>query len=190
MSGLARQTSDSNTAEPDFPELPPPPPFPCPFLTDDEIATYLGPLYAREWTVQPSDPKATKKPSPELVKRFAFSTFNELNAFLHLDLLDITQSENHHARQDITPDPPSLIVRVHTHSGLRPARHAEEPRRARVQPGITLRDVRFVYLLEQRLAARGGTAAVRSEAENMPSADEQPRSVAAVEARRGLSGQA
>ncbi len=95
----------------------------------------------------------------------------------------------HHARQDITPDPPSLIVRVHTHSGLRPARHAEEPRRARVQPGITLRDVRFAYLLEQRLAARGG-AAERSEAEDMPSTDEQPRSAAAVEARRGLSGQA
>lgn len=206
--GLLTALLDSSTVGPDFPELPPAPSFPCPFITDEEIATYLPPLYARGWTVQPSDPKAAKKPAPELVKRFVFSAHETLEAFLHLDLLDITESENvrddnlthtvslrahsratmqHHAWRDITPDPPSMVVRVHTHSGLRPARDAEEPRRARVQPGITLRDVRFAYLLEQRLAARGGTAE-RAGAENVPWSEEQPLSAAEVEARRGLPG--
>lgn len=82
-----------------------------------------------------------------------------------------------------------MVVRVHTHSGLRPAHHAEEPRRARAQPSITLRDVRFAYLLEQRLAVRGG-AAEPAGAEEAPLAEEQPRSAAKVEARRQSSGEA
>lgn len=95
MASLLTALLDSSTAEPlDFPQLPPAPPFPCPFLTDEEIATYLPLLYARGWTVHPSDPKHAKKPAPELVKRFVFSTLDALEAFVQLDLLDITQSEN------------------------------------------------------------------------------------------------
>ncbi|KAI0359947.1 hypothetical protein OH77DRAFT_1419322 [Trametes cingulata] len=168
-----------------LPELPSAPPYPCPFLTDEEIVTYLVPLYSRGWSVQPSDPGPKKKPAPELVKQFVVSGPEALEA-LHRHIGDITQSENHHAELTTTTAPMSLVVKVHTHSGLRPASQPDEPRRARVQPGITLRDVRFAYLLEERFEAymsrEGGTGA--SAVSSATGSEGQPRTARDLEARR------
>ncbi|KAI0635853.1 hypothetical protein C8Q77DRAFT_596058 [Trametes polyzona] len=171
-----------------LPEHPPTPPYPCPFLTTEEIETYLGPLYVRAWSVHRSDPGPKNKPAPELVKRFTFSTPDKLGAFLR-DLAEITERENHHAVQEVSHDPPSVVIKVHTHYGLRPARSADEPRRVRVQPGITLRDVRFAYLVEHAFSEyvarrEAGNATMMSS----PSPEEQPRTAEALEARRGESG--
>lgn len=42
-------------------------------------------------------------------------------------------------------------VRVHTHTALRPSDFPDESLEARAHPGITLRDVRFAYALENLL---------------------------------------
>ncbi|KAI0705793.1 hypothetical protein C8T65DRAFT_652761 [Cerioporus squamosus] len=162
----------------DFPELPPAPPYPCPFLTDQEIHTYLTPLYRRTWTIQPSKPEQVKKPAPELVKRFTFASVRDVRKFLSR-VMRIQASENHHAIQEV--DEPSVTIRVHTHSGLRPASHPEEPRKARIRPGITLRDIRLAYLLEGA-ADKYGCVESRSRRGMLP--EEQPRSAEALEARR------
>ena len=73
--------------------LPDAPSYPCPFLTDEEVQTYLTSLYARCWTVQPSTPGDKNKAAPELVKTFAFSSSQELDRFLRR-VDDITRSEN------------------------------------------------------------------------------------------------
>ncbi|KAI0368635.1 hypothetical protein BV20DRAFT_969002 [Pilatotrama ljubarskyi] len=155
-SASRKATEQQRDAAPKLPELPLAPPYPTPFLADEEIATYLIPLYARHWTVQPSDPGPKNKPAPELVKVFTFKQPDCAREFLQ-DVQDVEKSENHEALAILEERPlglSSLVVKVHTHSGLRPASHPEEPRRARVQPGITLRDVRFAYLLEERYSAR------------------------------------
>ncbi|KAH9902953.1 hypothetical protein C8Q73DRAFT_672377 [Cubamyces lactineus] len=182
MSGHAPQPPESK-----LPQLPPTPPYPCPFLTDEEIQTYLVPLYHRGWSVQPST--SAKKPAPELVKRFIFSEYASLELF-ERDLKDVTESENHHAVQELTDSPPSITIKVHTHSGLRPAAHPDEPRRGRVQPGITLRDVRFAYLLEERFVRYLRSGGEQEQANMRPAAtvEEQPRTAEAVEARRVSSG--
>ena len=79
---------------PDF-VLPDAPPYPCPFLMDDEIQMYLTPLYARSWTVQPSNPgpDGRSKAAPELVKTFTFSSTQELDEFLQ-KVDEVTRSEN------------------------------------------------------------------------------------------------
>ena len=73
--------------------LPDAPPYPCPFLTDEEIHTYLTTLYARCWTVQPSISAEKPKAAPELVKTFSFSSSQALDDFLRR-IEDITRSEN------------------------------------------------------------------------------------------------
>ncbi len=80
---------------PSFEVLPDAPPYPCPFITDEEIQTYLAPLYARAWTVQPSNlnPGDKSKAAPELVKLFTFSSTQELDDFLQ-KVDSITHSEN------------------------------------------------------------------------------------------------
>ncbi|KAL7279140.1 hypothetical protein ACG7TL_006980 [Trametes sanguinea] len=163
-------------ADSELPQLPPAPPYPCPFLTDEEIKIYLFPLYERGWTVHPS--QTAKKPAPELVKRFEFDPHSAaLQSFLD-DINSVTEGENHHATLDIGSSPPSVTVRVHTHSGLRPALHPEEPRKGRVQPGITLRDVRFAYLLEQHSSKYLDLVVMQV------SREEQPKSAEALERRR------
>ncbi|KAI0649202.1 hypothetical protein C8Q79DRAFT_498317 [Trametes meyenii] len=144
MNGVSAQLPVSN-----LPDLPRAPPYPCPFLTEEETDTYLEPLYARAWVSQDYESSHKSTLTKELAKRFTFPDTQALGRFLQ-DLKVITDSENHHALQDVSQDPPSVIIKVHTHSALRPASYAEEPRRARVQPGITLRDVRFAYLVEER----------------------------------------
>ena len=76
---------------------------------------------------------------------------------------------------------PSIVIRVHTHSGLRPASHPGEKRKERVQPGITFRDVRFAHLVER--AVPEGTPAHLGELTPSDVAA-QPRSANGVEARR------
>ncbi|KAI9057308.1 hypothetical protein FKP32DRAFT_1598400 [Trametes sanguinea] len=172
FSDTARQSPSAS----ELPQLPPAPAYPCPFLTDEEIKHYLIPLYERGWTVQPS--QTAKKPAPELVKRFEFeSNSTSLKGFLE-DINDVTEGENHHAALSTGSSPPSVTVRVHTHSGLRPASHPDEARKGRVQPGITLRDVRFAYLLEQRHANYSDAVVVEVPEE------EQPTSAEALERRR------
>ncbi|TFK84083.1 hypothetical protein K466DRAFT_589212 [Polyporus arcularius HHB13444] len=163
---------------PYFPELPPAPRYPCPFLTEEEINTYLTPLYRRSWTVQPSSHGPTKKAAPELVKRFDFSSGSQVGEFLER-VGWVQESENHHETREVNES--SVTIRVHTHSGLRPASHPEEPRKRRVCPGITLRDVRFAYLLE---GAAEGCGCVQSRGRYGMLPEEQPRSAEAVEARR------
>ncbi|KAI8980121.1 hypothetical protein BD414DRAFT_493693 [Trametes punicea] len=183
----ARFTSGIPHEPLDLPHLPPAPRYPCPFLTDEEIQTHLVPLYERAWTIQPSSSNST--PAPELVKRCEFTSEAALGLFLD-DLKEITASENHHAVQETTSSPPSVTIRVHTHSGLRPATHPDEPRRTRVQPGITLRDVRFACLAEERFAkyVTSGRGIERSSMVSTVQEEEQPRSAEALEARRWASG--
>ncbi|PIL35650.1 hypothetical protein GSI_02380 [Ganoderma sinense ZZ0214-1] len=120
------------------------------------------------------------KAAPELVKTFTFSSSQELSDFLRR-VDDITRSENHHAVLEESTGALSIVIRVHTHSGLRPASHPGEKRKERVQPGITLRDVRFAHLVERAL----GDGATAQHPELTP-ADiaAQPRSAEGVEARR------
>lgn len=57
----------------------------------------------------------------------------------------------HHATKEITRDPAAVVVRVHTHSALRPPSNSSDSEtvQGRKQPGITLRDIRFAYLLDE-----------------------------------------
>ncbi len=95
------------------------------------------------------------------------------------ELTDPSVYVQHHGTQDVNES--SVTIRVHTHSGLRPASQPEEPRKRRVRPGITLRDVRFAYLLE---GAADGCGFVQSRGRYGMLPEEQPRSAEAVEARR------
>lgn len=79
---------------------------------------------------------------------------------------------------EVSRDPPSVVVKVHTHSGLRPASHPEERRKDRVQPGITHRDIRFAYLLENLPVVQENPTA-----SDIP-AEAQPRTVVSLEERR------
>ncbi|CDO74956.1 hypothetical protein BN946_scf184945.g28 [Trametes cinnabarina] len=108
-----------------------------------------------------------------------------MKAFLE-DLKEVTDSENHHAVQDVASSPPSVTIRVHTHSGLRPASIPDEPRKGRVQPGITLRDIRFAYLIEDRFAkyAVADGQSERSRVSSGALEEEQPNSAEALERRR------
>ncbi|KAH9850311.1 hypothetical protein C2E23DRAFT_321367 [Lenzites betulinus] len=170
-----------NAAE--LPELPDAPRYPCPFLTDEQIATYLVPLYARVWCVRGSNPDLGK-PAPELVKNFSFLTPEKLDEFRR-DVAEVTQSEDHHAVEIIDlSSTPTMSIRVHTHSGLRPARDANEPRRARVQPGITLRDVRFAYLVEERFSRYLGEESGARRCILNLDLTLHPRTAEAVEERR------
>ena len=76
-----------------LPELPSAPPYPCPFLTDEDVQTYLLPLYPRGWTVQPSKTGDDNKRAPELVKAFAFENSSQLEEFLR-KATDVTNAEN------------------------------------------------------------------------------------------------
>ncbi|RPD61222.1 hypothetical protein L226DRAFT_534866 [Lentinus tigrinus ALCF2SS1-7] len=175
-------TSDSAeppVPPPGLPDLPPAPSYPCPFLTDEEIMTYLDPLYLKSWTVQASNPGQSKNPAPELVKRFEFSSQPPLHLFLNA-VNEIESKENHHCIQETSTT--AVTIRVHTHSGLRPASHPEEPRKGRISPGITLRDIRFAYLLE---AVADGQKEPRLDV----TPEEQPHTAKAVEARRQKTSQ-
>ena len=89
------ETHDDHPILPnDLPELPPTPPYPCPFLTDEEVKTYLEPLYLHYWTVQPSNPEQSKKPAPELVKSFTFASASALSAFLDGPVQWVESHEN------------------------------------------------------------------------------------------------
>ncbi|KAI0833394.1 hypothetical protein BC628DRAFT_1343492 [Trametes gibbosa] len=179
-------TSTKSNLEADLPDLPDAPPYPCPFLTDEQIATYLTPLYARAWSVRGSNPHP-RRPAPELVKQFCFTTQERLDAFRR-DVDIVTQIEDHHPSKELNQsDTPSIVIRVHTHSGLRPARDADEPRRARIQPGITLRDIRFAYLVEQRFSASlHGLSSGRMCMTNPVDPSLQPRTASAVEKCRHM----
>ncbi|TBU50417.1 hypothetical protein BD309DRAFT_945523 [Dichomitus squalens] len=168
-----------------LPGLPPAPPYPCPFLTDEEITTYLLPLYSRGWTVRPSKTSGGNKPAPELVKAFSFESRSNLDGFM-LKVSELTQSENHHPTIDDSSDEATRTIRVHTHSGLRPASHPGERRKDRVQPGITLRDIRYAYLFEDLFERCEGARYRELERSDIRA---QPTSPEAIEARRHHVGE-
>lgn len=72
------------TLEP-LPEPPSKPPYPCPHLSDEEVATYLKPLYTRAWSLvrkKTSFQAATRRPL-FLMKRFTFKSFDHTMAFVN-----------------------------------------------------------------------------------------------------------
>ncbi|EED85975.1 predicted protein [Postia placenta Mad-698-R] len=129
---------------PPLPELPDKPKYPCPYLTDAEITTYLVPLYKRGWTVQSSNKAARQgHPSvaPALVKRFIF-----LKERGYANLQFTEDIERFQKDEDVSgvPHPP------------------------KVRPGITLRDVRLAILAERAFEAhlvrgKGDPRAMRAD---------------------------
>ncbi|KAI0787728.1 hypothetical protein C8Q74DRAFT_626587 [Fomes fomentarius] len=136
--------------------LPPAPKWPCPWLNEEENSRYLRPLVdSHGWRtraialeVKLNENKAGT--STELEKRFTFDTVDVLDKFLE-DMKSLESSEKHHATKEITRDPAAVVVRVHTHSALRPPSNSSdsETMQERKQPGITIRDIRFAYLLDE-----------------------------------------
>ena len=103
----------------DLPDLPSVPPYPCPFLTDEEIKTYLEPLYLRSWTVQPSDPEHSKTPAPELVKSFKFSSESAAREFLEDFVQWVETREN---VRTLSPEHVASTNTPRAHSTMRPRR--------------------------------------------------------------------
>ncbi|KAI0775279.1 hypothetical protein BD413DRAFT_534697 [Trametes elegans] len=138
-----------------LPPLPPAPPYPCPVLTEEEIQHFVQPLLNRSWSKKalPAAESTEGRIPSVLEKVFSFEHRAALDAFLQ-DVQDVTEAENHHADLDVKPEGPAVIVSVHTHTALWPPQYEGEKRRARVKPGLSLRDVRFAMLLEERLTSR------------------------------------
>lgn len=135
---------------PPLPELPDKPKYPCPYLTDAEITTYLVPLYKRGWTVQSSNKAARQgHPSvaPALVKRFLFlKQRGYANLQFTEDIERFQKDEDHHC--SVFRRGMALVLRTHTHTA-RPLPLVGVPHPLKVRPGITLRDVRLAILVER-----------------------------------------
>ncbi|EMD31305.1 hypothetical protein CERSUDRAFT_119863 [Gelatoporia subvermispora B] len=124
-------------------------------LTSEEIQDYLEPLYSRGWVVyssqraygsSPYSPDASEGgPSPELVKGLWFRSNASAVRFLRT-ALDIAEKENHHPTH-ISLISRHIILRMHTHEAV-PNEELSHVVQDPVVPGITLRDVRLAYLLE------------------------------------------
>ncbi|KZT73564.1 hypothetical protein DAEQUDRAFT_662081 [Daedalea quercina L-15889] len=138
-----------------LPSLPEAPKYPCPYLTEQEIAMYLQPLYEQGWFIGSSEFMKDKRLgreveyAPQLVKIFRFSpTHPEHREALLAFMESVSQmqtAENHHC--NVLVDGESVQIRTHTHSARPlPNTNEENPRE---RPGITLRDVRLAILVEQ-----------------------------------------
>jgi pterin-4a-carbinolamine dehydratase len=82
-------------AQSETPPLPPPiSGWPTPHITDEEISTYLVPLYARRWGVgYDCSPKPENK--PQIRRKYGFKSFDAAVAFLN-DVANIARAEQVH----------------------------------------------------------------------------------------------
>jgi len=136
-----------------LPRLPDAPKYPCPYLNDEEISTYLVPLYARGWSIGSSDyDRDSQLPpsdnvAPELLKDFLFSSSTSVarEGFIS-KVRKLQDIENHHGMITIIDD--CVHIRTHTHTA-RPLSGPNAIVKRKRRPGITLRDVRLAILAEE-----------------------------------------
>lgn len=78
-----------------LPPLPAKPKYPCPHLSDEEVMTYLAPLYLRGWGVirKKTAVHGTTKRPLFLIKKFSFKSFDHLMLFVN-DMVQVIQNEN------------------------------------------------------------------------------------------------
>ncbi|OCH94838.1 hypothetical protein OBBRIDRAFT_884398 [Obba rivulosa] len=137
-----------------LPDLPPKPPLrkASAHLSSNEIRHFLRPLYVRFWSVISSLEAygvardytgRDREPSPELVKAFPFATNAFAVKFL-MTVMGIAEQEGHHPTH-VTLRNRIVEFRMHTHSAV-PGIEQSMPEGN--VPGITLRDVRLAYLME------------------------------------------
>lgn len=82
-----------------LPMLPIPPPYPCKHLSNEEVGTYLQPLYKRGWGIYRQERIVENTPSLWLAKNISFvwhypliSFLNELNSMAKEENVSITIS--------------------------------------------------------------------------------------------------
>ncbi|KAI0710216.1 hypothetical protein C8Q76DRAFT_798960 [Earliella scabrosa] len=92
----------------------------------------------------------------EIEKRFTFPSLAALDEFLE-NVSVLETREKHHATKEVTREShePTVVLRSHTHSALRPPLDPSETAQDRAHPGITLRDIRFAYGVEGLLSSSG-----------------------------------
>ncbi|GBE90144.1 hypothetical protein SCP_1801680 [Sparassis crispa] len=146
---------------PDVPPLPPRPPYPCPFLTQEDITTYLVPLYHHGWIIGNAEVLAddcfditnsTNVYVPQLGKLFEGFVKEDSAVAFAKALKDLQNREKHHA--DVCRTSNTVQVLMHTHTALPPPRAADDavPDMERVCPGLTLRDVHLAIGIEKLFA--------------------------------------
>ncbi|PVF94612.1 hypothetical protein CPB86DRAFT_712890 [Serendipita vermifera] len=127
-----------------LPELPSRPPYPCPHLTPEEVQTYLAPLYERGWGLYTKVPVDDKPATLMLAKDVSFVWHFPLGEFL-TGLNAVTKAENHHPR--VAYEFRTVELRMHTHGAI----PTIESPKSEVIAGITLRDIRLAYRIEEVL---------------------------------------
>jgi len=148
-----------------LPPVPEAPGYPCPYLSDEEIATYLVPLYAFGWFVVSSEHDRKDQKSPPKNASPVLSTLiilpedqPQLAPHLTNELKRIQTEENHHCTTDISGS--RMTISTHTHSA-RPLSEPGSRSQPRKRPGITLRDIRLAILIERALQPYPWYSAVR-----------------------------
>ncbi|PCH42522.1 hypothetical protein WOLCODRAFT_72172, partial [Wolfiporia cocos MD-104 SS10] len=151
---------------PPLPELPPAPDYPCSYLTQADINTYLLPLYHRAWVVGSSEySREVSGPplpnaSPELAKQFWFQQGNHEAALTFRREI-----------QEIQSDEP-----LPTSPGRQPP----------MRPGITLRDVRLAMLIERAFERHLAHGVASAWSQNMQRTATRPLTEDDIEQRRLL----
>lgn len=132
-----------------LPEKPAQEGYPCPHLTDKQVAEYLFPLYERGWGIYTKLPSDEKPASLMLAKSITFLWHYPLVDLLQ-HLHSLSKQEKHHPR--VHYELRSLEIFLNTHSAIpkEPTEPVNLGRRDLV-PGITLRDVRYAYFVEDAL---------------------------------------
>ncbi|PSR75270.1 hypothetical protein PHLCEN_2v9236 [Hermanssonia centrifuga] len=125
-----------------LPDSPRRPKWPAPWLTDEQMKSFLLPLFARGWRISP-DPDSSElqvelgsvESVVRLKTRYRFAQSYHAIAFVK-ECLEIMEKLHHHAR--LTIDNSIITLATHTHSAYVEDREVENP-------GITLHDVRLAY---------------------------------------------
>jgi len=135
-------------------ELPHTPRYPCPFISEADIKTYLLPLYSSGWGVSAQHSNNKLAPSAtQLSKRIPLPS-SDIARLLRQDVdSHVIKLENHHPVWEESASPGVCVtIHVHTHSAIAPDGrcnvHDVEDSPNRKRPGITYRDIRFALLLD------------------------------------------
>ncbi|KAI0929984.1 hypothetical protein AcV5_006809 [Taiwanofungus camphoratus] len=135
-----------------LPTIPPVPEDSCWHLTDQEVKTYLEPLYARNWYVGQERAKHREEAPvilhlAKVIKlertHLAFAFFKELIRLLHREVVNASCG----TKYAIIKSGRLVTFSTFTPSAMR-ADVPDIPFREHKQPGITLRDVRLAFLVE------------------------------------------
>ncbi|KAI0339937.1 hypothetical protein BDW22DRAFT_1486624 [Trametopsis cervina] len=145
----------STTALPDthktLPPIPPrPPPGSTPWLSDDDAATYLPPLFERQWSVaryRPPDVKRAKITYQLLSKVFVFKSVKDALEF-SMEITQIANKMAHHPTIHKVVGT-MVIFRTLTHSAHVVPFHLWKLLKPVSVPGITMHDVRLAMRLER-----------------------------------------